>query len=98
MSLPLLAVAEQSSQGRVSLTAKLAAYFKARPNVWIDGMELARVAGSYAWRSRISDVRREFGMVIENKQRRWNDGFQTYVHSFYRFSPSPVRDASEEQG
>ena len=55
---------------RVTLADRLADYFKARPNVWIDGMQLASVAGSYAWRSRCSDIRRKFGMVIENRQRR----------------------------
>lgn len=55
---------------RQTLADKLAAYFKARPGQWIDGMELAGVAGSYAWRSRCSDIRRQHGMVIENRQRR----------------------------
>ena len=53
-----------------TLTEKLAAFFRAHPSQWIDGMQLAAVAGSYAWRSRCSDVRVKFGMVIENRQRR----------------------------
>lgn len=55
---------------RQSLTDRLAAYFKARPGTWIDGMELSHVAGGYAWRSRCADVRRKYGMTIENRQRR----------------------------
>jgi hypothetical protein len=54
-----------------SLAGRLAQYFLARPNRWIDGMELASVAGSYAWRSRCSDLRKPpYSMVIENRQRR----------------------------
>jgi hypothetical protein len=52
-----------------TLNDKLDAYFRAKPDVWIDGMELATVAGSYAWRSRISNLRTERGMVIENRKR-----------------------------
>ena len=37
-----------------TLNDVLAAFFKARPNQWIDGKELATVAGGYAWRSRCS--------------------------------------------
>lgn len=54
-----------------SLCNKLAAYFKARPGQWIDAHELLGVAGFAAWRTRISDLRRQpFGMVIENRTRR----------------------------
>jgi len=53
-----------------TLTGTLAAYFRAREGEWIDGMELARVAGSYAWRSRCSDLRRApYLMRIENRVR-----------------------------
>ena len=43
----------------------VAAYFKAHPGVWIDGLELARVGGAYAWRTRLSECR-VAGMDIEN--------------------------------
>ncbi len=71
----------------MSLAEQLAAYFADRPDQWIDGMALARVAGSYAWRSRCSDVRRKFGMTIENRQRRIAraDG-SVYVVSEYRWA------------
>jgi hypothetical protein len=53
-----------------SFAETLAIYFKARPLQWIDGKMLALVAGGYAWRSRVSDIRRApFGMKIENRQR-----------------------------
>lgn len=51
-----------------SLNDKLAAYFLARPNAWIDGKELATIAGGYGWRTRVSDLRKR-GMTIENRQR-----------------------------
>ena len=77
---------------KVTLTETLAAYFLARPNAWIDGMEIASVAGSYAWRSRCSDVRRTFGMVIENRQRRMRGtperDYRQYVISEYRYVPA----------
>ena len=53
----------------MSLNDQLERYFKARPNVWVDGMALAQVAGSYAWRSRCSDLRQR-GLTIENRQRK----------------------------
>jgi len=53
-----------------TLIGELAAYLARRPNVWIDGRELARVGGAYAWRSRISDLRRSpWRMRIDNRQR-----------------------------
>lgn len=81
-SLPLLTVSVSSvSSGTQSLTAKLASFFEAHEGEWIDGMRLAGIAGSYAWRSRCSDLRTKFGMRIENRQRRVNG----YVQSEYRF-------------
>ena len=49
----------------------LAEFFKARPGQWVDGKALERVAGGYAWRTRVSNLRKApFGMVIENRIRR----------------------------
>jgi hypothetical protein len=57
-------------QRRISRTERLAEFFRARPGNWIDGRELANVAGTYAWRTRISDLRRApFYMRIDNRQR-----------------------------
>jgi hypothetical protein len=72
---------------RSNLTTRLAR-FNDRPNEWIDGQALAEVAGSYAWRTRVSDLRRApFHMRIENRQRRVtrNDG-SSYTISEYRFN------------
>lgn len=54
----------------MSLNDRLAAYFKSRPNVWIDGRQLAEVGGYAAFRTRVSNLRRQRGMTIEN---RWHD-------------------------
>jgi hypothetical protein len=70
---------------QVTLCDRLEAYFKARPDQWIDGMELSQVAGCYAWRSRASDLRKR-GLVIENRQRRIRTAAgSTRVVSEYRY-------------
>jgi hypothetical protein len=77
-----------------SLNDKLEAFFKAHPNTWIDGKELATIAGGYGWRSRCSDLRKR-GMTVENRQRRRGG----YTISEYRYVPDlPVRlEASGQQ-
>lgn len=81
---------------KVTLTDRLAAYFRKRPSLWIDGRELSCVAGAYAWRSRVADIRRPpHSMTIENRQRRVRrivaDGADSaagaYVISEYRYQP-----------
>ena len=67
----------------LSMVARLAEYLTERPNQWIDGRELAQIAGAYAWRSRVSDARRKFAMVIENRERKVNG----YTVSEYRYLP-----------
>jgi hypothetical protein len=77
------------------LIARLAAYLRARPGVWIDGRELAGVGGFYAFRSRLSDLRQApHFMTIENRQRRCTDrdGCK-FVVSEYRFLP-PATDGT----
>lgn len=72
-----------------NLTARLADHLKARPNLWVDGRELATVGGAYGWRSRISDARRKFAMRIDNRQRHVHlaGGLARYTVSEYRFVP-----------
>jgi len=67
----------------VTYTEAVEEYFRSRPAVWINGMTLACVGGSYAWRSRVSDCRRRRGMKIENRQRRVTSDGQ--IVSEYRF-------------
>jgi hypothetical protein len=72
---------------------RLAAYFKAQPNVWISGVDLARVGGLLAWRTRASDLRKR-GMVIENRVEH-HDGT---VRSFYRYVPSEPAETGTAPG
>lgn len=76
-----------AAAGRVTRVAALARFFEGRPNVWIDGRELALVAGAYAWRTRLSDLRRPpFRWTIENRQRRLTAaGGRCSVVSEYRW-------------
>ena len=67
----------------MSFVQAVAEYFRHRPNVWVNGMDLAHVGGCYAWRSRVSDCRR-LGMTIENRQRSSTYG---QIVSEYRFVP-----------
>ena len=76
--------------------AAVADYFRARPHVWLDGMEIAKVGGCYAHRTRVSNCRTKLGMTIENRQRKVG---QVTV-SEYRYVPPvvPVQAALFEQG
>lgn len=79
----------------------LAAFFKRRPLEWIDGKRLARIAGQYAWRSRVSDLRRApYSMTIENRQRSGMSVYQTvnarWKRSEYRFVPDSPAELSPE--
>jgi hypothetical protein len=69
----------------------LASFFKARPGDWIDGRELMSVSGQYAWRTRVSELRRR-GFRIVNRQRRYADprtGARVLTISEYRYEPDP---------
>jgi len=71
-----------------SRAAQLAAFFRARPRIWIDGRTLSTVAGAYAWRTRTSDLRRSpFNMPIENRQRHIRVDGHLVTISEYRFVP-----------
>lgn len=78
----------------MSLCDNLAAYFRRHPSKWIDGRQLSSVAGGYAWRSRVSDLRLFHGMTIENRQRRMTNGLGSkFTVSEYRYVPSEVPHA-----
>jgi hypothetical protein len=72
----------------MTLTDRLERFFLEHPNTWIDGKDLAGTAGTYAWRSRVSDVRKRlapWGVNLENRQRRVRVGTDRYyVVSEYR--------------
>jgi hypothetical protein len=68
----------------------LAAHFSARPGQWIDGRELGQIAGAYAWRSRVSDLRHQpYNLTIENRQRKEQTILgELYTVSEYRLTVS----------
>ena len=74
----------QELVGRSTYCARLAAYLLERRGMWIDGLELAKVGGAYAFRTRLSDLRRApWHLTIENRQRRTEGGM---VISEYRLA------------
>lgn len=71
-----------------TLSDRLADFFRARPGVWVDGRVLSEIGGCYAWRTRLSELRRPpFNMDIRNRQRRVRrpDGRGTYTVSEYYY-------------
>jgi hypothetical protein len=88
-------VARRSAAG-LTRTEALAEYFRARPNLWIDGRDL-EFAGRYAWRSRVSDCRRR-GLRIDNRLRRQRhaDG-SLFIISEYRFIEDTVGTAERRR-
>ncbi len=71
-----------------SMCARLARFLVAHRGEWIDGRELAKHGGAYAYRTRLSDLRHApWLLTIENRQRRidGSDG-ETYVISEYRLA------------
>jgi hypothetical protein len=88
----------------VTLTAKLAQFFQAHPNVWHSARDL-EFSGRQAWRTRVSECRTQLGMTILNRQRTvTNHGHleswqsRTYVVSEYAFIPSAETQTSELVG
>jgi hypothetical protein len=53
-----------------TFTDNVEAYFRKRPGLWIAAIELEAVGGRQAWRTRVSEVRRERGLNIQNRTRR----------------------------
>jgi hypothetical protein len=82
-----------------SLNDKLEAFFKDRPNVSVDGKRLAEIAGGYAWRTRVSDLRTKRGMNIVNDVITLKDASgKPYKISHYTFLPElPVRLEADGQ-
>lgn len=51
-------------------TARVMALFLSRPNTWIAWQDIAQAGGSCAWRTRISDARKQFRK--EGRELVWN--------------------------
>jgi hypothetical protein len=73
----------------------LDAFFRARIGQWVDGMSISRVAGMYAWRTRVSDVRLRFkaegGDIVNRLRRVETEDGQTVIVSEYRAELPPPR-------
>jgi len=71
-----------------TFTQRVVAHFLSHPGEWVDAEVLMRIGGRYAFRTRVSDARKQLG-VIENRQRkvREPDG-RAYVVSEYRYVPT----------
>ncbi len=77
---------------RQSFTDRVEALFRSRPDTWIDAIDVQRVGGQFAWRSRVSNCRTRRGMVIENKQMKQRDSQgRIWTTSLYRWVSEPVQ-------
>src|SRR5687768_8893250 len=86
----------QSPPPAGTLVERLARLLQAHPHQWLDGLMLGNVAGSYAWRSRVSDLRKPpFGMTIENRQRRVRTASGMRTVSEYRYVPNASVGAAQ---
>lgn len=95
MTQQALTFTEPVEKPRSGKAAQLATLFKARPNAWIDGMELARIGGQYAWRTRVSDLRRApWHMDIENRERKVEVEGRRFTVSEYRFLPQARQEVA----
>lgn len=80
-----------------SFAQRLAAYFKDHPGRWIDGKDLEPIAGRYAWRSRVSDCRKHYGMVIENRERKITlSNGDVFTASEYRYVAPVIEEPAFE--
>lgn len=65
--------------------ARLARFFLEHRGEWIDGRRLQAIAGAYAWRTRISDLRHAPWLLdIENRVRTVDVDGETFKVSEYR--------------
>lgn len=77
---------------RNSACARLAKLLLGHRGEWVDGKRLAIVAGGYAWRTRVSNLRKApWFLTIDNRYRRVKapDG-RTFIVSEYKLADSHV--------
>lgn len=66
----------------------VADYLKSHPNQWIPAQTLMELGGILAWRTRVSEARRDLGMCIQNMQSKAYDPLGIpYTLSSYRYLP-----------
>lgn len=78
--------------------ARVARHFLARPGQWINATDLEHIGGRQAWRTRVSDARKRYGLTIENRVRTvyaevWGEGRRAWRVSEYRYLPGVERVA-----
>jgi hypothetical protein len=78
----------------VNLCQKLAAYFHAHPNEWIDGRVLHDLAGFAGWSARVRDLRKPpYRWTIENQTTRHEFMGRKWTETKYRYT---VQETSHE--
>jgi catalase (peroxidase I) len=70
------------NKGGLSQCEKILRFLKKKNGEWVSMVDLWRISGSMAVHSRISDLRKRQGLVIEQK----NEFHGKEVHSFYRIT------------
>lgn len=72
---------------RNSACARLARLLLNNRGHWIDGKQLAQVAGGYAWRTRVSNLRKApWFLDVENRYRHVSEDGRKWVISEYRIA------------
>jgi hypothetical protein len=80
---------------RQSFNDRLEAFFREHANEWVNSDRIAEIAGKCAWRTRISNLRTERGLTIENrlqtKRRHAADCPRLYAWDIAPCTCEPVR-------
>ena len=76
-----------------TLRQNVIALLKSRAGQWVDGHELAKAGGTFAFRTRISEARRLDGLDIVNRTRRVKlANGQHFTVTEYRLVPHSLLD------
>ena len=72
----------------MNLTERMHGFWIAHPDTWVAYSDLAHLFGMGGWRTRVSECRKRYGMVIEQRPviLRDRDGRQRYRLSEYRYT------------
>lgn len=75
----------------ITLRDAVADHFKANPGRWISMQELAQIAGTGGWRTRVSEARVQLGLHIENRvaRKKLANGSKITT-SEYRYRPATL--------
>lgn len=76
-----------------NLRDKVADHFKANAGKWISMQELAAIAGTGGWRTRVSECRVILGMHLENRTARVQlANGEKITQSHYQYRPAVARE------